>query len=146
MSQQIIEVLEYLFEKFGIAIDWTAENILPYVQELGGKVVTYKIVSHAIGVFILTLLFIVGVVFVEKIIKSFITCKQNGQDNPLWDYYSSGCDPTNLCFISIIVSTFVIMVGVIGLCCTIPELLEWIIIPEIQLVEYVSDLMNSTAA
>ena len=32
MSQQIIEVLDYLFEKFGIAIDWTSENIMPYIH------------------------------------------------------------------------------------------------------------------
>ena len=29
ISQQIIEVLNALSEKVGIAIDWTSENILP---------------------------------------------------------------------------------------------------------------------
>lgn len=31
MSQEIINVLDNLGEKFGIAIDWSNENILPYL-------------------------------------------------------------------------------------------------------------------
>ena len=31
VSNQIIEVLEYLCQKFGIVIDWTSESILPYL-------------------------------------------------------------------------------------------------------------------
>ncbi len=31
MSQEIITVLEYIGEKLGIAIDWTAENVMPQV-------------------------------------------------------------------------------------------------------------------
>ena len=33
-SEQIIEVLNALCEKFGIAIDWTAENVMPYLTDL----------------------------------------------------------------------------------------------------------------
>lgn len=43
VSDQIIEVLEALFEKFGIAIDWTGQNVLPYVQELMNKAVSYEL-------------------------------------------------------------------------------------------------------
>ena len=33
MNNKIIEVLDYLGEKIGLAIDWTAENIYPQVIE-----------------------------------------------------------------------------------------------------------------
>ena len=33
-SQEIINVLDYLCNKFGIAIDWTSENVIPYIEEL----------------------------------------------------------------------------------------------------------------
>ena len=42
VSSQIIEVLDSLCEKAGIAIDWTAENVLPYIQELAGKFVSFE--------------------------------------------------------------------------------------------------------
>lgn len=43
VSNQIIEVLNALCEKFGIAIDWTGQNVMPYVQELMKKAVNYEL-------------------------------------------------------------------------------------------------------
>ena len=43
VSNQIIEVLEYLCQKFGIVIDWTSESILPYLEQLCEKFVNYEI-------------------------------------------------------------------------------------------------------
>lgn len=43
VSNQIVEILDALCEKFGIAIDWTSQNVLPYAQELMKKVVRYEI-------------------------------------------------------------------------------------------------------
>lgn len=43
VSNQIIEVINALCEKFGIAIDWTGQNVMPYVQELMKKAVNYEL-------------------------------------------------------------------------------------------------------
>ena len=43
VSNQIIEVLDALCAKFGLAIDWTSDNIIPYVTTLIGKLVSYEI-------------------------------------------------------------------------------------------------------
>lgn len=45
VSEQVIEVLNALCDKFGLAIDWTAANILPYLEVLCGKFITYEIVT-----------------------------------------------------------------------------------------------------
>lgn len=42
VSEQIIEVLEYLGEKFGVAIDWSSDNVLPMVKELCAKYISWK--------------------------------------------------------------------------------------------------------
>ena len=34
MSDAIIKVLNELCDKFGIAIDWTSDNVVPYLQDL----------------------------------------------------------------------------------------------------------------
>lgn len=34
MGDEIIKVLDNLAQKFGIAIDWTSDNVLPYLQDL----------------------------------------------------------------------------------------------------------------
>lgn len=33
LSSEIINVLEFVGDKFGIAIDWTQANVMPYLQE-----------------------------------------------------------------------------------------------------------------
>ena len=43
MSDEIIKVLDALAEKFGLAVDWTSSNVLPYISELVGKIVRWEI-------------------------------------------------------------------------------------------------------
>lgn len=43
VSDQIIQVLDALCDKFGLAIDWGAQNVLPYAQELMSKMVSYEL-------------------------------------------------------------------------------------------------------
>ena len=43
VGEQIIQVLNALCEKFGLVIDWTSENVIPYLGELCGKLVNYEI-------------------------------------------------------------------------------------------------------
>lgn len=48
VSQQIIEVLDALCEKFGVAIDWANANVMPQVTDLMQRVVLYRIVISTI--------------------------------------------------------------------------------------------------
>lgn len=45
MSEEIIKVLDNLCEKFGIAIDWTSQNVVPYLKELVGRFINYEVVT-----------------------------------------------------------------------------------------------------
>ena len=59
VSSEIIEVLDYLGEKFGIAIDWTSNNVLPYLQALVDKFIKWEISTSilwiAIAIFIIVM-------------------------------------------------------------------------------------------
>lgn len=43
MADEIIKVLDDLSQRFGIAVDWSSQNMLPYLQTLGNKLVHYEI-------------------------------------------------------------------------------------------------------
>ena len=47
VSDQIIQVLDAVCKKMGVAIDWTLDwtqsTIIPYVQQLMGKIVAYEL-------------------------------------------------------------------------------------------------------
>jgi hypothetical protein len=62
VADQIIQVINSLCEKFGIAVDWTAQNVLPYLQQLAMKLVAYKlwIAIVWLGVAIVPILVIFG--------------------------------------------------------------------------------------
>lgn len=66
MSEEVIKVLDALVEKFGIAIDWTSANVLPYLQQLCGKYVRYEIVTSIVWMLIGICLLLVGKQIAEK--------------------------------------------------------------------------------
>ena len=45
MSEEIIKVLDALAEKFGVAVDWTSANVIPYLEQLCSKCVNYEIAT-----------------------------------------------------------------------------------------------------
>ncbi len=60
VSDQVIQVLNKVCEKIGIAVDWSQENVVPYLQELCTKYVRYEIVWSIVTLVtlaVLTMLF-----------------------------------------------------------------------------------------
>ena len=48
MSQEIINVLNYLGEQLGIAIDWSSENVWPQVVDILGRYRLFELVTTGI--------------------------------------------------------------------------------------------------
>lgn len=143
MSEEIIKVLDYITEKLGVAIDWTAENALPYVEELIGKFVTYNIVKSSIilAVGLLMATVVVGVLVV--IGKSYSKCKRLKQSTYFWEYWNSGIevevDAVGSCALILTIPT------AISIACTIiglGNLIEWSVIPEMALLEEIKYLVG----
>lgn len=36
-SNEVIKIIDNLCEKFGMAIDWMSQNVVPYLQEVSQK-------------------------------------------------------------------------------------------------------------
>lgn len=43
MGDEVVKVLNALCEKFGIAMDWSSQNIVPYIQLLSKRCINYEI-------------------------------------------------------------------------------------------------------
>jgi hypothetical protein len=145
MSDEIIKVLDYITEKLGVAIDWTAENALPYVEEVIGKFVTYNIVKHSIWTAVgLMLIFIfVGVLTIPK--KSKKKCLQNKKSTVLY-WYNSTCEKAIMNDDCMCAFTFgcgaLFLIGMAFIGCNIGDLLKWSIIPEMALLEEIKYLVG----
>ena len=51
-ENSVIAIIDAIAAKFGIAVDWTAQNVLPYLEEL-----MHRIVSFEIGVYTFWMIF-----------------------------------------------------------------------------------------
>jgi len=62
---QFITVLDELARRFGVAVDWTQQNVMPYVIDLFSRIVMYRLTMASIAMGI-ALTFMVGVAIYIK--------------------------------------------------------------------------------
>lgn len=82
VSNQIIEVLNEICNKFGLAIDWTSKNVQPYLQELMGKCVAYKFATSIMWLIFGIVVCILGSVLARMVVGSW----EKYQKEPYSDY------------------------------------------------------------
>lgn len=58
-SSQFIEVFDALCDKIGIAIDWTSQNVVPYVTDLATRIITYEISTSVAWIVIAAIVFLI---------------------------------------------------------------------------------------
>lgn len=63
ISDEIIKILEYLCSKIGITIDWTNNNVLPYIEQLCEKFIQWEIGTSIGWIIIMILATIIAFIF-----------------------------------------------------------------------------------
>lgn len=69
MANEIIKVIDELAKRFGIVIDWTNQNIIPYLEELCDKFVKYELwtsVAKIIIYMIICFIVLIGIKHLNK--------------------------------------------------------------------------------
>ena len=125
VSSEIIEVLDYLGEKFGIAIDWTSNNVLPYLQTLADKFIKWEIST--------SILWIAIAAFIIVIIITLINLKGFREINE---------ETYGMLWIPIIA---LIIVSFIVICIQIFDIIECNIFPEKALYDFIKVMLNQNS-
>lgn len=120
MGDEIIKVLDNLAQKFGIAIDWTSDNVLPYLQDLMTRYAKY-ICFTSIMWLIIGILIVIG--FIVAIV---IYCKKSK--------YKDG-------IIVFLLSIGIAIGGGVIICQTI-DIIEVVTIPERAIIKDIKYEMN----
>lgn len=134
ISNEIIKVLDALYEKFGIVIDWTSTNILPYLETLFGKFIKWEIASS-----IFTMVFWILLAGIAWLIAIPLIKKSNNND---WDFDYSGW-PWVAIFIIIAACIFTI-VAVININMQSYDICEAVNFPEKAIYDYITRNINTT--
>ena len=64
-SKEIIEILDYIGHKFGIAIDWSSDNVLPYVRQLCEKYISFEMATSIAWLVFGIILIIIGLLCIK---------------------------------------------------------------------------------
>lgn len=128
VSEQIIQVLNALCEKFGIVIDWTSANVIPYLGTLCGKLVSYEIWTSVAWMAFMVVLSIIGIivakVLYEKIRDAF-------EVDDFWQI------PVVTCLTVVWLATIVVL-GT-----QVMDIIKCVTFPEMYVFEYVTNLVKS---
>jgi hypothetical protein len=134
VSEQIIQVLDNLCEKFGLVIDWTSENVVPYMSTLCTKLISYEIWTSVAKMVLIAILSIAVAIATKKLIPTFKRGLEQQKS------YEMGWT---------VASTFAI-IGLVffgGICIGIltsqtMDIIKCVTFPELYIFEYIQDLIK----
>ena len=117
-SNQFIGVLDALCDKIGIAIDWTSQNVVPYVTDLAIRIITYEISISAARIVLAAIVFLIT----WKMTKNL--CKEDACDDEQFLGWFVRIGVCILCF------------AVIG--CQVFDIIEAVALPEKTLYDFIA--------
>lgn len=131
ISDQIIAVINDLCQKFGIAIDWTSKNVLPYIEDLCARYVQFEIqTSIAWIVCMVAVTVFAGIVWAISAIVDANTMSDAA------DYIRC---------LSMVVFWIAVVVTIIVSMCQTYDIIECYNLPEKVIVEYIESLINTSS-
>lgn len=141
MSQEIINVLNYLGEQLGIAIDWSSENVWPQVMDILGRYRLLEIIGNCLWIIVEISMVIFAIIVFIKSAKAYMNLKKTNEDNFWWysGYSSIWC--TGFGIALMITAGFLGLTSLIIIPMDIGDTLKWFIVPEIKYLEMLKGLM-----
>jgi hypothetical protein len=133
VSEQIIQVLNALCEKFGLMIDWTNANVVPYLIELCSRICMYEIATSIFWMIIGAIMIIGSIIYFRCSWK-----------NPInWNTYDITSAQANgiLSLALLIVFCFT---GIMIVCTQTFDIIQAICIPELTIIDKIKSLTAST--
>lgn len=138
-SEQIIQVIDALCEKFGIAIDWTSENVIPYIETLGKKLVTYEICTSIAWIVFMIVLAIATVIATKRFIPVF----KKGLERDRQSFCDTDWIVGTVISIAGLVIIGIAIIGTVGQ--QIMDIIKCTVFPEMYIFEYIKELTNTVA-
>ena len=137
ISEQVIKVLDAVCDKFGIAIDWTNNNVMPYIEQLGNKIVAYDICMSIMWLIIGCTIPLTGAIFIKK----FLNEKKLEAEDKSNDYYftDGSLNGAEDCYF--VIGILLVVAIVIGIA-NIQSIIQGIVFPEKTIIEFITQYIK----
>lgn len=142
MGDEVIKVLNHLCDKFGIAIDWTSANVMPYLQDLMSRIVKYGIYRN-IGDIIFCLVLLLIVVFItRKLYKASYKYASIYDETNSYDDKSTATFFTVAFSIALATTAITTIIVLCSIKISVNEIIELSTVPEKYVIEMIQEQMN----
>lgn len=125
-SNQIIELLKELANQLGIAVDWTSENIKPFITDLMMRNAKYELFTSLIWIAFALIVAIMCIVMIKRVNK----------ENREGDLPDDDC-----CGLTVLFAILFVMASIIFFC-QIYDVGKALYMPELLLLETLKSLSN----
>ena len=133
MSDEIIKLLDDLGRRFGIVIDWSSENVLPYLQDLMSRYVNYEVMTSVVYIVVSLVAIIgcsIGIPAINKYANKVL------EEHPYSDWNFGKW---------LMILIFIITIGCSAICiiCQTLDIITCYTIPEKMIFEYINNLSSN---
>ena len=128
MSEEIIKVLDELGKRFGIVIDWSNQNIIPYLQELLKRFICYRNITACVWIIISIAITVGGVVMIRSL--------NRWRKSDDYDDY----DDDILALLGYIFSVSIIALGIGLIIGNMFGIIKNVCMPEMVIYEYITNI------
>lgn len=141
-SSEIIKILDELGKRFGIVIDWTKENVMPYIEQLCQRIIKFEIASYIFWIIICVLGIVVFVGWFVIFVKTYNSAKNTKKDNFCWEvWYGTDINSSISGILLTILITIFGLVSLAGLIGNIYNLIKISYLPELYIINFIQTLM-----
>lgn len=133
MSDEIVKILDDLGQRFGVVIDWSSENVMPYLQDLISRFVSYEILTSIVWI-VASLAIIIGcIIGIPAIVKHANKVLEEDACSD-WDTGKG-----------LMVGVFAIAIVCFSICiiCQVLDIVTCYTIPEKLILEYINSFSYS---
>lgn len=127
-SNEVITLIDELAARCGIVIDWTAENVVPYLIDLGTRFVTFMTWRSVLSIVLTVSMLLFSILILRKGIKMSVTGKNE-----------------NICVtilsVGILSTIFCIVLNLVAIPSFINQILECQFLPEKIIFDYLKDIL-----
>ncbi len=140
MGDEVIKVLNHLGDQFGVAIDWSSANVMPYLNDLMTRMIKYGIyinIYHIIYAIFITAVFIIVTIVLYK-----IACKMILRSEENEEHINSAKILSTAFAISLVTTVIVVLIEIGNIKDCIADIIELNTVPEKYVIEIIQDKID----
>ena len=142
MGDEVIKVLDHLGKQFGIAIDWTSANVMPYLQDLMTRIVKYGIYQNVSEIIFCLMLLLIVALITRKLYKASYKYASIYDETKKYDDKSTATFFTTAFMIGLAATAITTIMVLCVIKTSVNEIIELSTVPEKYVIEMIQEQID----